>query len=330
MLKSRISGELPSRLPINSDKTDRWKADVALSVDRYNKWFMRFAPSTYRTARVKATKQVELALQATSNLQVVSPAVLRKDPSILPILRMSTAPPIARDRLIGLAQVQPHLVTSMEKDERLPKRQEGMDEGLTKIGNLIHELADKDIFPWLETGRTPDKAEVFRASTIVADRLCGAASDPIIRNSQEQRQLELITDWLVKKGYQLSKAGQGLKFHQMKPGTFAIHLNIPVVLKNQQRVNIPVDVAIKPKSSKEGDMPLMIEAKSAGDFTNTNKRRKEEATKMAQLRENYGPGVRFFLFLCGYFDTGYLGYEAAEGIDWIWEHRIEDMAMLGV
>jgi hypothetical protein len=31
------------------------------------------------------------------------------------------------------------------------------------------------------------------------------------------------------------------------------------------------------------------------------------------------------LFLCGYFDSGYLGYEAAEGIDWVWEHRISDL-----
>lgn len=29
--------------------------------------------------------------------------------------------------------------------------------------------------------------------------------------------------------------------------------------------------------------------------------------------------MRFILFLCGYFDSGYLGYEAAEGIDWVWE-----------
>ena len=36
--------------------------------------------------------------------------------------------------------------------------------------------------------------------------------------------------------------------------------------------------------------------------------------------------VRFALFLCGYFDSGYLGYEAAEGIDWIWEHRIDDLS----
>jgi hypothetical protein len=77
-------------------------------------------------------------------------------------------------------------------------------------------------------------------------------------------------------------------------------------------------------------MKGFIEAKSAGDFTNTNKRRKEEAQKMNQLRDTYGENVRYLLFLCGYFDSGYLGYEAAEGIDWVWEHRIEDLEEFGV
>ena len=31
-----------------------------------------------------------------------------------------------------------------------------------------------------------------------------------------------------------------------------------------------------------------------------------------------------------YFDSGYLGYEAAEGIDWVWEHRIEDLEEFGL
>jgi type II restriction enzyme len=44
-----------------------------------------------------------------------------------------------------------------------------------------------------------------------------------------------------------------------------------------------------PKNAKAREMPLLIEAKSAGDFTNVNKRRKEEATKMNQLRATYGP-----------------------------------------
>ena len=38
------------------------------------------------------------------------------------------------------------------------------------------------------------------------------------------------------------------------------------------------------KAAKGGELPLLIEAKSAADFTNVNKRRKEEATKMNQLR----------------------------------------------
>ncbi len=79
-----------------------------------------------------------------------------------------------------------------------------------------------------------------------------------------------------------------------------------------------------------GDFPLLIEAKSAGDFTNTNKRRKEEVAKISQLQRYYGINIRFIMFLCGYFDTGYLGYEAAEGIDWVWEHRIDDLAEFGV
>jgi hypothetical protein len=40
--------------------------------------------------------------------------------------------------------------------------------------------------------------------------------------------------------------------------------------------------------------------------------------------------VVFVLFLCGYFDAAYLGHEAAEGIDWIWEHRPEDLDQLGI
>lgn len=77
-------------------------------------------------------------------------------------------------------------------------------------------------------------------------------------------------------------------------------------------------------------MPILVEAKSAGDFTNVNKRRKEESDKMGRLKQRFGKNVPYVLFLCGYFDSGYLGYEAAEGIDWVWEHRIDDLSSLGL
>ena len=102
------------------------------------------------------------------------------------------------------------------------------------------------------------------------------------------------------------------------------------MLEGETKVNIPIDIVIMPKKAKKGALPIFFEAKSAGDFANVNKRRKEEAVKMTQLRQNYGDRVQFNLFLCGYFDSGYLGYEAAEGIDWVWEHRIDDLSEFGL
>ena len=149
----------------------------------------------------------------------------------------------------------------------------------------------------------------------------------MIRNEQEKRQLSVIAGFLDKKGYRKAEAKS---FHNLQPGEYAFHVNVRARLSAEQDVNIPVDVAIQPKLAEKGDFPLIIEAKSAGDFANVNKRRKEEAQKIAQLKQTYGNHVRFVLFLCGYFDCGYLGYEAAEGIDWIWEHRLSDMEKLGL
>ena len=78
-------------------------------------------------------------------------------------------------------------------------------------------------------------------------------------------------------------------------------------------MNIPIDVVIQRKRPKPGGLPILIEAKSAGDFTNTNKRRKEEAIKIAQLHQSHGTDVEFILFLCGYFDSGYLGTKPQKG-----------------
>jgi hypothetical protein len=33
-------------MAVNRDKPDRWKKDIARSVDLYNDWFFEFAPST--------------------------------------------------------------------------------------------------------------------------------------------------------------------------------------------------------------------------------------------------------------------------------------------
>jgi hypothetical protein len=191
-------------------------------------------------------------------------------------------------------------------------------------------LVDEDLFPWVGERRDPNETEVHRAATIVADRLCGAQANPIIRNAQEERQLSAIKGWLEARGYSHNPAGTGITFDLMDPGTFSFRLNVPVEREDASRINVPIDAVVMPHDTSAGKMPLLIEAKSAGDYTNTNKRRKEEATKFVQLRRTYSDDVRYILFLCGYFDSGYLGYEAAEGIDWVWEHRMDDLTEFGL
>jgi hypothetical protein len=296
----------------------------------YNNWFLRAAPQSYRNSRADATTRVLEAFEATEYLQQIVPEALISAPHLTGALRMCTAPPLARDRLVGLASVPRSLVERMEEG-KLPARiaEPELRQQLASICGVISSLLDADVCPWLtQDGRattdgfTEDK---YRAATVIADRLTGAVADPLIRNAQEERQLSSLTGFLTALGYHEDKPAAQEAVTTMNPGTFCFRHNVPV---NQAR--IPIDLVLQRRCAMPGDFPLLIECKSAGDFANTNKRRKEEATKIRQLREAYGDHTQLLLFLCGYFDAGYLGYEAAEGLDWIWEHRIEDLAQAGV
>jgi len=320
-------------MPVNADKTHLWKADTRASVDQFNQWFMKFAPKAYRETRKKTIGSVEQGLTETKDLTLITPDIIKANPAILPTLRMSTCPPLARDRLIGLANSSKNLVGTLEEGKVPPLLSpELLAVHLTRIAEILLRMRDVDIFPWLEAKRRPSKEERYRSSTIVADRLCGAVAEPIVRNAQERRQLALIEKYLTERGYKLKAHPAATPLTQMERGTFSFRLNVLAKPSKAEAksVKIPIDAVIQPKKAQLPHFPLLIEAKSAGDFTNVNKRRKEEAIKINQLKATYGEQVVFVLFLCGYFDAGYLGYEAAEGIDWIWEHRIKDLDQFGI
>ncbi|TAJ28325.1 MAG: XamI family restriction endonuclease [Nitrospirae bacterium] len=187
-------------MAVNRDKPSRWKRDIAQSVDMYNDWFMKFAPKAFRETRIQTTKDVEAALYSTGNLTNIQPTTIRKHPEILPTLRMSTCPPLAVDRLIGLAGVSTNIVKCMELEKKLPAR-------------MSVAAADPDIFVWLSRKNQPaTETEIHRAATIVADRLCGAVANPIIRNAQEKRQLAAIKAWLEARSYKQLPGGDGVKY----------------------------------------------------------------------------------------------------------------------
>lgn len=316
---------------INKRNIERWKTDVLESVAFYNNWFLDFAPSTYINARKTSIDKVENTFQNTECLNFLSTELLKARPETISILRMATTPPLARDRLIGLADIPKSLIILMEEN-KLPQRmpEKDLEDALTRIIDIVNRLFDVDMMPWLIAKSFPNERDRLLATHVIGDRLCGSLADPIIRNEQERRQLNSIYQYLTNLDYRFIESKSIQDFKEMQPGTFSFHLNVPVKIKQSRHVNMPIDVVIMRKTAATGDMPILIECKSAGDFTNTNKRRKEEATKIEQLKNTYGKSIEFILFLCGYFDSGYLGYEAAEGIDWIWEHRITDFQKAGI
>ena len=84
-------------MAVNKNKQDRWKADIAQSVDMYNDWFLQFAPDAYRRTRVQTTSDAEATLEATANLTNIGVALLRANPGVLPSLWMATCP-LSRSR----------------------------------------------------------------------------------------------------------------------------------------------------------------------------------------------------------------------------------------
>lgn len=319
-------------MPVNMDKSDRWDADTAQSVDMYNQWFVDYAPKAFRDKRLEVAGKVEQALGKTENLTNLTPEVLRGWPGMLPTLRMSTCPPLAVDRLIGLASVPPNIVKCMEKN-KLPANagQEEVDVALLQIADIVRTMVDTDIFGWIGRSAPATEVEIHRAATIVADRLCGSLANPAIRNAQEHRQLDRIKGWLEARDYKDLSNKFSSDFRSMPPGSYLLNVNVPVTEPGAERsFKIAIDIAIMRQEAKSDDFPLLVEAKSAGDYTNTNKRRKEEAQKARQLRSTYGEDIEFILFLCGYFDRGFLLYVAEACIDWVWEHRIDDLEEFGL
>ena len=141
---------------INKNNTGQWKKDVQKSVIFYNEWFLNFAPSTYVNARQDAINKVENAFQKTECFNKLTIDILRTAPETITILRMATTPPLARDRLMGLADVPRAFVKGMEEG-KLPQRMPAdiLEDNLNRIIAVISKLFDVDIMPWLTTGSFP-------------------------------------------------------------------------------------------------------------------------------------------------------------------------------
>ena len=134
-------------MAVNSDKPGRWSDNIEASVNMFNEWYKDFAPQTFRETREQTTQKVKDALELTGNLTNVNATILRANPGLIQMLRMTTCPPIARDRIVGLSGVSKNLVYKMEKGEIPPMMKAAkLNEELEKIGDMIELMAENNFF----------------------------------------------------------------------------------------------------------------------------------------------------------------------------------------
>src|SRR5581483_734974 len=130
-------------MAVNLDKPQLWKQDTQLSVDHYNQWFMKFAPKAFRDARIEVTKTVETAILATNDMRDLSVDLLLAQPNLLSTLRMSCCPPLAVDRLVGLANTRKGLVKRMEEGKlAVSATGQNVILHLTSIVTIVKKLLD--------------------------------------------------------------------------------------------------------------------------------------------------------------------------------------------
>ena len=95
------------------------------------------------------------------------------------------------------------------------------------------------------------------------------------------RILQTLSNWLGAHDCRKQAHPVSMPLRDVELGTYTFRMNISV--GEAFKVNIPVDVVVQPEKPRKDRRPILIEAKWAGDFRNTNKRRKEEAMKAREL-----------------------------------------------
>ena len=311
---------------INADRPRLWRADITISDARFTDWLSHGGRRAYMTARDSVRQEVSEMLRLTDHLRVVTPEVLRPDPALVATLRMCTAPALARDRLAGLAQARKPFVAALEQG-RLPTSASAaeLDAQLGRICRVLRNLWDRQLLPWLVRDCGPTDLERQMASVVVADRRCIAVSDLILRQAHKRSQTEQLVRWLTEHGYRQQAVGEGC-VESMPQGTFAI--DQPVVAGSHTPVLLTLDAVVQPHSSRGQQAPVFLDWTSLADASAA--KLAKEATRLRLLKETFGGETAVLSILVGSFDKQYLDARATRNLDWIWEHRLDDLGAAGV
>lgn len=300
---------------INADQEQQWRSDISAARDAHQRWLLTEGRQAHRRARAEAVVDVERMLDLTSDLGVVTPEIIRQSPGILTTQRMSTAPPLARERLVTLARAERSVVLALEQD-RLPGRTSAgeLDAQLTRICQVIRGLIDPDLFGWLRDRVPPTPAQRRLASVAVANRLCDSMAGDLVRQQCHHHDLGLVQRWLTDHGFR--PEGSDPPWSDVD-ATFALGpRRLPIPGRARP---ISADMIIRPADPAR---PLVVLTSVHGPGLAPVRR--SSTTPWAPIRSSDRP-IRRLHLLSGPVDLSDLHRRAAHGHDWIWAHRLDDL-----
>ena len=152
-----------------------------------------------------------------------------------------------------------------------------------------------------------------------------------VQQAQVQWHLGLIQSWLTERGYDRQDGSRFAGLTEVPAGAFASRVKASIQSGgSSHRDWVHIDVVVKPKQSASDSLPTIVLTALFGSFAESFRHRKTEVNRISKFRLAYGEDVPIVLALWGHVDAGYLGCQAAEGIDWVWAHRLSDFAECGI
>ena len=308
---------------MNAKKPEQWERDRLIAKQEIISWLADSTNASNLRGSIEARNRIILKkLIGKKKLR----DVILEDTSSLTVLRSLTRRDIGTSQMATFLEIT---TSSLEKSESGKKISETLAVSAEKI--LLKEL-DQSIANWILEGATPSEEEFNRALWIASDRILRRSTSTDLRYKHEPRQLEKLEKFLKGYGYS-SMEGAEIKDlrYGMQGGTYAFRVSVEGMTSDGLSLKQTVDALIKPFSVSKNLLPIFLEAKSMTDEVNPNKRQKEEAQKVESARRRWqekSERLNFILLLGGTVPRRYLEVEAGSDLDWIWEHRVEDLGVL--
>ena len=308
---------------MNAKSPEQWEKDRVIAKKEIISWLADAADAT--DLRIAIEQKTSDTLRRIIGKRSIKQVIL-DDSSSLTVLRSLTRRDIGTSQMATFLGVTTNNLESVEAGRKEP------DHIADDAEEILMKELDQTISTWIVDGLTPSEEEFKRTLWIASDRILRRSTSTDLRYRHEPRQLEKLERFLQDEGYSPIESNSIKDPRKGMPkGTYAFRVGIEGRTSDGLALMQTVDALIKPFSVSENLLPIFLEAKSMTDEVNPNKRQKEEAQKVESARRRWqtdSERLNFILLIGGTVPKRYLQVEAGSDLDWIWEHRVEDLNLL--